>query len=206
MTPERIAQLRAEYDPDKTYCNRKAALAVTEALDALAAAEARAEQAERERDESRALLRDRSPLFQDYEDAKARIATLTADAERERQAFADLTTASAARIDALTAEVERLRGWQSGQTHYVGCWREHRSCALATLDFEGARRERAEMALHGMSDRLTRVINVLLENSEGTSTDGQPCWCGVDPVYSAHADWCVSARRVVSEHNAAANV
>lgn len=111
-----------------------------------------------------------------------------------------------ARIDALTAEVERLRGWQSGQTHYVGCWREHRSCALATLDFEGARRERAEMALQGMADRLARVIAVLLDNSEGTSEDGQPCWCGVDPVYSAHADWCVSARKIVSEHNSAATV
>lgn len=62
-----------------------------------------------------------------------------------------------ARVDALEVERDGLRGWQNGQTHYVGCWREHRQCALTTIDFEGARRERAELALREAVAELNRL-------------------------------------------------
>lgn len=62
-----------------------------------------------------------------------------------------------ARLDALTAERDALRGWQAGQTHYVGCWREHRRCALTTIDFEAARREHAELALREAVAELNRL-------------------------------------------------
>jgi hypothetical protein len=62
-----------------------------------------------------------------------------------------------ARVDALTAERDALRGWQAGQTHYVGCWREHRRCALTTIDFEAARREHAELALREAVAELNRL-------------------------------------------------
>ncbi len=61
------------------------------------------------------------------------------------------------RVAALEVERDGLRGWQNGQTHYVGCWREHRQCALTTIDFEGARRERAELALREAVAELNRL-------------------------------------------------
>ena len=60
-------------------------------------------------------------------------------------------------LEAVTAERDALRGWQAGQTHYVGCWREHRRCALTTIDFEAARREHAELALREAVAELNRL-------------------------------------------------
>lgn len=62
-----------------------------------------------------------------------------------------------AELAAVTAERDALRGWQAGQTHYVGCWREHRRCALTTIDFEAARREHAELALREAVAELNRL-------------------------------------------------
>ena len=62
-----------------------------------------------------------------------------------------------AQLAAVTAERDALRGWQAGQTHYVGCWREHRRCALTTIDFEAARREHAELALREAVAELNRL-------------------------------------------------
>ena len=31
--------------------------------------------------------------------------------------------------------------------HYPGCWRKHKQCAVDTVEFEAARRQRAENAL-----------------------------------------------------------
>jgi hypothetical protein len=71
--------------------------------------------------------------------------------------LADEINRLTAQLAALEAERDALRGWQAGQTHYVGCWREHRRCALTTIDFEAARREHAELALREAVAELNRL-------------------------------------------------
>lgn len=96
-----------------------------------------------------------------YEQAKATceisVPLLIANAPADIAHLLAVHEQQAARIAALEGERDRLRGWQAGQTHYVGCWREHRQCALTTVDFESARRERAELALREAVEELNRL-------------------------------------------------
>jgi hypothetical protein len=85
--------------------------------------------------------------------------------------------------DAARSEAARLRGWQNGAVHYVGCWREHRQCALTTIDFESARREHAELALRAAVEENARLR---ANQGEATTVPNHQDSCEV--LYNTAAD------------------